>query len=145
MTDRNTKNVSGQDGFSLLEVLIAIVILSVGLVSVAAMQISAIQGNARSNVLTTRTAVAANHMERLISLPYDDALLAAGSHTPQTDGDDNDGDGVVDEADDDGEFNYTVSWTVVDDTASQKTIVVTIVGSSTSGATTTRIRTIKVR
>lgn len=134
-----------QDGFSLLEILIAIAVLSIGLLSIAAMQMSAIKGNAQSSNLTQRVTAASNSIEHLLNLPYNDPDLAAGNHTPESDGVDNDGDGNIDEADDDGDFNNSVSWIVTDDTPSKKTISLTLTGSSYGAAKTVTINTVRVR
>ena len=67
--------INKQDGFSLLEVLIALVILAIGLLAVAQMQITAIKGNAFGSGMTSASSLAANTLERLMALPYDDVQL----------------------------------------------------------------------
>jgi type IV pilus assembly protein PilV len=57
-------------GYTLLEVIIAISILTVGLLAVASMQISAIYGNAVAGKLTEGTTIAQQKLEELLSLPY---------------------------------------------------------------------------
>lgn len=64
-----------QNGFSLLEVLIALVILAIGLLAVAQMQITAIKGNAFGSGMTSASSLAANTLERLMALPYNDGQL----------------------------------------------------------------------
>jgi len=85
-------------GFTLLEVLMAITILMVGILTVASMQISSIRGNAFAGKVTEATTLAGRQLEILQSLPYDDSDLSAGSHT-----------------DSNPPANYTVAWTVTDE------------------------------
>jgi len=59
-------------GFSLIEVLISLVILSVGLMAIAQMQVAAIRGIAFSRHMTSATYLARQQLEYLRSLPYDD-------------------------------------------------------------------------
>ncbi|MFH2057810.1 MAG: prepilin-type N-terminal cleavage/methylation domain-containing protein [Pseudomonadota bacterium] len=141
-TDKQRK---GQSGFSLVEILIAMAILSVGMMSIAAMQISAIRGNTQSNNLTDRTTSASNQIEHLLNLPFTSTDLLAGNHSPQTDGIDNDGDGIVDENDDDGSLNYIISWVVTDVTADEKDIVLTLVGGSFGQTRTLTMNTKKTQ
>ena len=77
-----------QSGFTLLEVLIALVILAVGIFGVASMQISSIQGNSKGRQISEATNVASALMENLISRNYDDACLLDrnGDGTDGTDG-----------------------------------------------------------
>jgi prepilin-type N-terminal cleavage/methylation domain-containing protein len=58
-------------GFTLVEVLIALVVFSIGILAVFAMQISAINQNAAARVQSEATGVAVHTMERLIVAPYD--------------------------------------------------------------------------
>jgi len=57
-------------GFTLIEVLVAIVILSVGLLGMATLTIAIIQGNKLSNDLTTATTLAQDKMEDIRRMDY---------------------------------------------------------------------------
>ena len=57
-----------QNGFTLLELLIAIFLLTVGLLATAAMQETALNQNAHANVHTTSTMVAQQVMDDLMSV-----------------------------------------------------------------------------
>jgi prepilin-type N-terminal cleavage/methylation domain-containing protein len=65
----------GQPGFTVLEVLIAVSILTVGLLGVASMQISAIRGNFFSDNTTTALCLAEDKMEDLMGRNFDDGGL----------------------------------------------------------------------
>ena len=78
-------------GFTLLEVIVAIAILTFGLLAVASMQIGAIQGNSFAGRVTEGTTWAQDKLEELIALPYDDLNHA---DSPEQQG------------------GYTVAWTV---------------------------------
>jgi type IV pilus assembly protein PilV len=58
---------SNEGGFSLLELAIALFILAVGLLAMAKMQISSIQGNAFGGRMTTAVALAQAQMEDLMN------------------------------------------------------------------------------
>ena len=77
---RITRMAQSNKGFSLLEVLITLVILSVGLLGTAEMQVTSISGNAFSNNVTVATGLAQNKLEELKKLPNSDATLSAGDH-----------------------------------------------------------------
>jgi len=64
-----------QNGFTLIEVLIAIVILSIGLLGIAQMQLTGIQGNESASDFSEATAFGQDKMEELINLPYTHADL----------------------------------------------------------------------
>ena len=59
----------------MLEVLAAIAILCFGLLAVASMQSSAIQGNYTGRLQTEGTTWAQDRLEKHLALPYDDAKL----------------------------------------------------------------------
>ena len=91
--------ISKNEGFTLLEVMIALVILVVGLLGLAALQLVAVKSNAFSSEMTYATMLAQQHAEVLKSLPYTDANLTSGSHTAM-----GSSKGV----------QYTVTWNVTD-------------------------------
>jgi len=80
-----------QNGFTLIEVMIAMLVLSIGILGLAKMQLSAVKANSYANGLTEASTFAQNKMEDLMALAYDD-----------TDLDDDDGSGTNQDTDDNG-------------------------------------------
>ena len=78
-TDISMKRLKKQEGFTLIEVIVALSIFSVGLLAIAALQGSAIRMNSTGNRLTEISTVAVDRLENLMSLPYTDPLLADGN------------------------------------------------------------------
>ncbi len=116
---RKFKVCNGNQGFTLIEIMIAMVIFVVGMLSVAALQTSATKGNNTANRSTRAFTWCSDRMEVLLSLPYNDAGLNAGPHseangdfTQTSDGIDNDYDGQIDEAGENGVIR--IMWTVAD-------------------------------
>lgn len=64
-----------QMGFTVIEVMIAITILSIGLLGIASMQINAIRGNSLSDNITCALALAEDKMEELMGRDYSDPAL----------------------------------------------------------------------
>lgn len=132
--------VNKTGGFTLLEVMIALVILSVGLLGLAALQLVAIKGNSFSSEMTYATMLAQQHAEILKNLPFTDAnLAAAGEGNPHTAIGSSKG------------IQYAVRWTVADNTpgTDMKTVNLTVQWtslrqgtSSEAGTVTARLRTI---
>jgi len=119
------------EGFTLLEVIVAIAILTFGILAVASMQISSIRGNSFAGGVTEGTTWAGDQVERLMALPYDDPLLQ------DTDGDgapglndtgfDDDPD-TQDDADQQAtEGRYTINWNVADDTPITNTKTINVI------------------
>jgi type IV pilus assembly protein PilV len=69
----------GEAGFTLLEVIAAVSILTVGLLAVASMQTAAIQSNDKAYRVSEGATLAQNRIEALMGLPYDDPLLENGT------------------------------------------------------------------
>jgi len=65
-------------GFTILEVMIVIAILTFGLVSLAAMQIHALHGSDRGRHATNAAAIAENKMEQLQQDPWASVAVTAG-------------------------------------------------------------------
>lgn len=109
--------VRKNEGFTLLEVMIALVILSVGLLGLAALQLVAVKSNAFSSEMTYATMLAQQHAEILKSRAYTDADLTAGSHSAV-----GSSKGV----------QYTVTWNVTDNSpdTDMKTVNLTVTWSS---------------
>jgi len=101
------------EGFTLLEVMIALVILSVGLLGLAALQLVSIKNNAFSSEMTYATMLAQQHAEILKSRAFTDSDLTAGQHSAT-----GSSKGV----------QYTVAWNVTDNTpdTDMKTINLTV-------------------
>jgi type IV pilus assembly protein PilV len=53
------------EGFTLIELMITLVILSIGLLALAGLQVNAIQGNASSKRMTTAASIAERKMEEI--------------------------------------------------------------------------------
>ena len=99
-----------EQGFTLLEVIIAISILTFGILAVASMQVSSIRGNSFAWGTSEASTLAVDRIEKLMELPYDDSQLSQGSHPPTPQG------------------RYNISWNVFDDMiiSGTKTVVVTV-------------------
>ena len=107
-------------GFTLIEVLIAISILSIGLLAVASMQVSAIRGNSHARGVTEATTLAQDRLEKLLSLSYTHTDLSAGPHTDLNPPE-----------------SYTITWNITDGPntspnviANTKLITVTVSGEN---------------
>ena len=60
--------------------LIGLVLLAIGLLAIAGMQISSVRGNFFSSNLTQASVLAQDRMETLRNIAYGDAPLSAGNH-----------------------------------------------------------------
>ena len=89
-----TKN---QNGFTLVELLIALVIFAVGILGVGTMQITSIKGNSKGRLISEASNLAADRIEIFMSLDYNDSDLNDG------DGDGTDQDSDSNGTDDDGD------------------------------------------
>jgi type IV pilus assembly protein PilV len=68
-------------GFTLAEVLVSLVILAVGILAIAEMQIISIKGTSFSRYLTRASVLAQDSMESLKSLPITNEQFATGPHS----------------------------------------------------------------
>lgn len=107
----NSKKTKNSEGFTLIEVMIALAVLSIGIVGMMIMQGTGVKGNATANTITTGATFASDRIEQIFAMDYDDL----------TDGD-GDGAGGLDDAtvaDADGNDTsnapYNVFWNVLED------------------------------
>jgi prepilin-type N-terminal cleavage/methylation domain-containing protein len=104
---------SDMQGFTFIELLIVLAIFAIAILAIAAMQVTSINTNASARMSGEASALAANQVEALMVLPYDDSDLDLGSHE------------ILEGA-------YTVKWDVIDSdidddgTNDSKTIIVTV-------------------
>ena len=135
---KNYKEKKGEkeSGFTLLEVILAISILTVGLLAVASMQVSSIQGNYFSRSVTESSDNLQDRVEELLARQYNDAFLADGTGT-------NDGVAGLDDRDPNADHSalvgkYTIFWNVADNWAGSGT------DAASGGKTMTGVKTIRV-
>lgn len=121
-TETQIDKLKKEDGFTLIEVLVAITIFAVGLLAVAAMQNSAILMNSSAGKLTNLSTWGMDKIEELSALPYTDPWLETAGNPPGNDSAGNTHQEVS--------GDYTISWTVIDDNplTSIKNITVTVTG-----------------
>jgi prepilin-type N-terminal cleavage/methylation domain-containing protein len=109
---KTVREKEGPQGFTLIEVLMAMAIFSLGMMAVGAMQITSTNSNASARIHTEEYTWVVDQIERLTALSYDHDDLDLGDHS------------VVQDP-------YTVSWTVAVDApvVGAKRIAVTADGS----------------
>jgi type IV pilus modification protein PilV len=111
-TPGNELKKNSTQGFSLVEVLIALAIFAVGVLAVALMLDTSIHYNSSARLMSEATEIAQHQMEKLMNASYNDAELDAFSspYGPNTIG------------------SYSVSWTVQENIpmSDMKTIKLTV-------------------
>jgi Tfp pilus assembly protein PilV len=103
----NHQNKSGQEGFAILEAMISMAIFAIGIFGLLSLQTASVRTNDLARGITTQSAMAAEYVEQLISLPYGHDALKAGNHGPED------------------RERYTISWTVVDNDMINRTKTIT--------------------
>lgn len=96
-----TRILKKGSGFTLLEVMIALVILSIGMLGLTALQVIAMRSNAFSSEMTYATMLAENRLEAFRNMDYDS--VSSGSENIAADAKTK---GIA----------YFLQWAVTDDT-----------------------------
>ena len=76
------RTLKKEEGFTLIEVLIALTIFAVGLLAVAAMQTTSIRVNSSAGKMTTRITFAQDQMEKFLNMPYAAPWLEVAGNPP---------------------------------------------------------------
>jgi type IV pilus assembly protein PilV len=76
--------ISIEEGFTLIEIMIALVVMSIGLTALAAVQISAIRGNAFSKRMTTAMSIADGKMEQIKNGSYASIISESATQVTQS-------------------------------------------------------------
>lgn len=107
------ETIQCRKGFTLLEVMIGLIILSIGLLGLAAMQITFLRGNSFSIRMTEATSIARNKIEDLNNTPFENITSGneAGPIVGST-GTNYNRNWVVVDVDNDADGN--IDWKVVD-------------------------------
>ncbi|MFN2433178.1 MAG: prepilin-type N-terminal cleavage/methylation domain-containing protein [Gemmatimonadota bacterium] len=123
---RRPQRLRPSRGFTLVEIMVAILLVGVGLMGLAAISTTVSRANAQSGTLTAATGLAQERVERFRTDAF--ASIANGSDTRDLDG-----------------VRYTRTWTVTNDVPAVglKTIVVTVSWTSRGQTRSTSLRTIR--
>lgn len=70
-----------KEGFTIIEVLMALVILAIGLLAIAVLQTTSVRGNFMSSNLMQASYAAQDRLEFLKNLPFTAFALSDGSHS----------------------------------------------------------------
>lgn len=117
------REMSGENGFTILEVLVAVSIFAIGLLAVAALQITAFQGNRVGDELTKATMLVQMQIEALKGADFSSATLVPGNYV--------DANNPIDETGANG-GRFTRTWTIANNTAFSRLVTVTV-GWTTMG------------
>lgn len=109
-TDADAKKsvIIKNDGFTILEVVMASAIFAIGILGVCALQTAAIKTISSANYITAGTTNAQDKLEELLELPFSDSDLSIGDHTESN-----------------PPSGYTITWIVAANTSSSKSVAVT--------------------
>ena len=121
-----SREATTQGGFTLIEMMVAILLVGVGLMGLAALSTTVTRANVQSSGLTAASALAQERIESFQTQPY--GSIASGSDTRLLDG-----------------VAFTRSWTVTPDDPAPglKTIAVTVSWATRGTTHSTRLSTIR--
>lgn len=119
---RTMAHKKGERGFTLLEVVIAMSILSIGLLAIASMQLTAVGGNTFAKEMSESVCLAQDKMDELMVINYSHESLDSGSHGESP-----------------FQSDYDITWEVVDNNPvnNAKLITVSVTWVDDKGATKT--------
>jgi len=111
----NNRRCLGSRGFSLIEILVAVIILSVGILAVSQMTIMGLRVNTVNNERMYARVVMSQLFEELNNYPPDDPLVDDRDHDPTDLDEIEDPDHARTIADSTARYSYEARWNVADD------------------------------
>jgi type IV pilus assembly protein PilV len=114
--DAKSSVIIKNDGFTILEVVMASAIFAIGILGVCALQTAALKTISSANYITAGTTNAQDKLEELLELPFSDSDLSVGDHTESS-----------------PPSGYTITWTVAANTSSSKSVAVTSAWQNING------------
>ena len=136
-----------EKGFTLIELMIAMIVLGIGILALIEMQVAAMSGNSSANQMTIATTLAQDQIERLKGLSFFDAALTdtnAGNNGALTNPTDDESFDLTDASNPINESGGTTGlrryrrfWNIADNTPIQgvKTVVVFVYWGTVDGDT----------
>lgn len=128
-------------GFTIIEVLIAMAIFSIGILAVGSMQITATRGNTSAGKMTSASTIAQNQMEQLLSLNYDDLSSLNDANGDGTAGLSGNTASTADHMAVRGQYN--IYWNIAEDDPIRNTKTVEVIVSWKSGQRQVALTTVK--
>ena len=132
-SNKDKKSNYKERGFTLIEVLMAMAIFSIGILGVGTMQIRSTTGNTSARIRTEASIWAQDRVETLMLLPYNSSpALGVGPAGPGHQEDEGGGSAAG---------GYTIVWDVsAGATVNTKIIKVTVIGRGNRSSTVTFVR-----
>ena len=107
------KTFRKNEGFTLIELMISLVVLAFGILGFLFLQGRAVQGRVFAREMSRATFVAQSNMEELLSMDFTHSLLSPGTHPTSGEGGTNAlGTGTLVSTDTLGNFNYYTNWII---------------------------------
>lgn len=129
--------VKNNKGFSLIELMIALVILQLSLLGLLSVMVTSISSNLDNEVRNTAIRLTTQTAEALYGLHFEDSLVTGGTHLRDDSNTNQDLRGFPKETQRiRGGFDqiYNISWTVTDQSPNLKEITITVAYTDPKGA-----------
>lgn len=116
-------------GFSLIEMIVALVILMISMLGLSSVMVNSINANANNEIRNTALRLTNQTAEALFSLPFNDTEVTAGNHARDDASVAQDSEGFPRRNQRVRETlnqTYNISWAVADTSVSLKTITINV-------------------